>query len=180
FDSEHPEWRTGQWREVTIPDYPIPYPACFQWATVDTNQVCWFSGAAVSDGSLIREGYDLGNHSLSEDDRIFVDRIHNLIVNVLLVLETCPDLMSNVTSTETIAKPKGFGIAQKQKAANIRYPRWLGKSYKRTVNATPRKHHASPRTHWRRGHWRSLEGQHWKQNKRVWIKPVLVRASISE
>jgi len=53
----------------------------------------------------------------------------------------------------------------------------IGKDYKIKTEgfSRPQKAHASPSTHWRRGHWRNQAiGKERKENKLIWIEPVLV------
>lgn len=55
-------------------------------------------------------------------------------------------------------------------------PRWVGRRY-RYPEPTQDGTHASPRAHWRRGHWRGVRfGEGRKELKRVWIEPTLVNA----
>ena len=59
-------------------------------------------------------------------------------------------------------------------------PRWIGKGYarKQIIGGVPAGTHASPRMHWRRGHWRTQAvGEGRKDRRRVWIEPILVNAT---
>lgn len=61
------------------------------------------------------------------------------------------------------------------------YPRWIGRNYTRRVLLTgpPAGTHASPRTHWRRGHWRTQPvGPGRQDRRRLWIEPILVMAAL--
>lgn len=58
-------------------------------------------------------------------------------------------------------------------------PRWIGKHYarKQIIGGLPAGTHASPRMHWRRGHWRNQPvGEGRKDRRRMWIEPILVMA----
>lgn len=60
------------------------------------------------------------------------------------------------------------------------HPRWLGKDFKPVQQGTRRGHghHASPTTHWRRGHWRNQPHGPGRQMQRlVWIRPCMINAN---
>jgi len=147
------------------------------------------SGTAIDLNSnlIYQENSSLGKSDLTPDDRVFIQRIRNLVVNLLLALEYSPALLSDVVDRETTSK-QGFGkpLAQPSKriasasVRNTQYPRWLGKNYQPPMSLTATMgSHASPQSHWRRGHWRILEsgeGRRWKESKRIWIEPILVNS----
>ncbi|MEO1295747.1 MAG: hypothetical protein AAFW75_08075, partial [Cyanobacteria bacterium J06636_16] len=56
-------------------------------------------------------------------------------------------------------------------------PRTLSLPEKKTASGKPTAiTHASPRTHWRRGHWRNQAmGAGRRQRKLTWIKPTLIK-----
>lgn len=187
---DKPEWNHGRWRDIEIPEFKTEHNLHFQWTTIDSKETVWMSGTAInSDSNLIyQENSNLGKSTLTPDDRVFIQRIRNLVINVLLALEYSPGLLSDVvvgdswgdSQRETIFK-HGFGKPLnrgERQPPNIRYPRWLGRDYQppsplTTATGT----HASPQSHWRRGHWRILEsgeGRRWKKSKRLWIEPILV------
>jgi hypothetical protein len=178
-DNSHPEWQSGQWRDIKIEEFKVKHDLHFQWATTDTEQTCWFGGTAIAaDGSLIyQEKLSLGKNDFDEPDIEFNRKIRNLVINILLLLEHSPEIVEPISEAETKRKPKGFAVKPEKSDSNgTRYPRWLGKNYRYSQEKSTGSH-ASPRLHWRRGHWRSLEpsdNKPWKQHKRVWIEPVLV------
>ena len=181
-DSEHPEWNKGRWKNIEIEPFNLLHSLYFQICTVDSNETVWTSGTAInSDGALIYdETSNIGKHTLSTEDREFVQRIRNLVINVLLTLEFSPSLLTDIDRTETITATVGGGFAVRQTSSNIKYPRWLGKNYQhRSVLSAEKGTHCSPYIHWRRGHWRVLEsgeGKRWRDTKRLWIEPVLVNS----
>ncbi|MEG3908664.1 hypothetical protein [Microcoleus sp. POL10_C6] len=180
-DCEHPEWNSGSWHNIQIKPFSLEHNLYFQICTVDSLETVWTSGTAVkADGSLIYdENESLGKHTISIDDKAFLQRIRNLVINVLLALEFSPDLLMSVTESEIKRKNKGFQPINCT-FSNVRYPRWLGKNYQPfSVISADKKTHFSPCTHWRRGHWRMLEsgeGKRWRDSKRLWIEPVLVNS----
>jgi len=61
-------------------------------------------------------------------------------------------------------------------------PNFLGKSYRIRHDAAASGAHASPRLHWRRGHWRhqAVGPREAPGHKLLWIEPVLVSAAAPE
>ena len=94
-DSEHPQWNRGKWKQVQIEPFSLKHNLYFQICTVDSNETVWTSGTAIlSEGCANEEGgalmYDesssIGKHILSAADKEFVQRIRNLVINILLAL----------------------------------------------------------------------------------------------
>lgn len=97
-----------------------------------------------------------------------------LIVQVLLIMQYKPDLIT--TENASYERATGFG-AHKSKTITEYYPtRWLGKLYERKQsNHSPTGSHASPRAHWRKGHWHNFRhGPGRKELKLKWIEPIFV------
>lgn len=178
-DCEHPEWDFGNWHNIHIKPFSLKHERYFQICTVDSLETVWTSGTAVkADGSLIYdENESWGKHTISIDDKAFLQRIRNLVVNVLLTLEFAPALLMPVSDADIKIKSKGF-MPINRNLSNVRYPRWLGKNYKNfSVLSAEKRTHLSPYSHWRQGHWRVLEsgeGKRWRDCKRLWIQPVWV------
>ncbi|MEG4803549.1 hypothetical protein QUB63_22570 [Microcoleus sp. ARI1-B5] len=181
-DSQHPEWNRGQWRDIKIEPFNLKHHLYFQFCTVDSNETVWTSGTAIdAENNLIYDANSsIGKSLMTLADKEFIQRLRNLIINVLLALEFSPSLLVDVTESEFQSQSKGFGV-RSWRVSNIRYPRWLGKNYQsRSVLSEEKSTHSSPCIHWRRGHWRVLEsgeGKRWKEAKRIWIEPVLVKPS---
>ena len=179
-DSEHPKWSQAWWRSTEIePFNNLRHDLYFQICTIDSQETVWTSGTAIGDdGALIYDKTSsIGKDILTTDDKEFIQRIRNLVINVLLALEFSPSLLTDVTKTEAKTAKKGFANFA---SSNTRYPRWLGKNYQsKSVLSTDKGTHLSPCIHWRRGHWRLLEsgeGKRWKEARRLWIEPVLVNS----
>jgi len=193
----HPEWNSGKWKSISIHPFNLKYPLYFQYSCVDTHETVWTSGTAVAeDGNTLiyDENCDIGRDTLTPEDRVFIKRLRNLVINILLTLEFLPSLITDIDKKD-LPFTKGFGEKlQKFKTVN-RFPRWLGKGFSipqsdslNTLEETleeddkeekteVKKNHSSPIAHWRRGHWRVLEtgeGKRWKNAKRIWIKPMYV------
>jgi hypothetical protein len=100
----------------------------------------------------------------------------NIIYNVFLYLQSAPDDFEEVSMGATTSGRKGFGV---QKQSRQRTPIMIGgKRYAKRKQQTPATNHASPISHWRRGHWRN-QPHGSKENpsyKLVWIEPTLINA----
>ncbi len=178
-DSKHPEWNRGRWRNVEIEPYNLKHSLYFQICTIDTQETVWTSGTAIeSQGDLIYdETSSIGKNIMSVADKEFVQRIRNLVINILLTLEFRAEVITDVNPNETKIR-RGFGITQPSSIA--KFPRWMGKNYQpKSISNSNCSTHSSPCIHWRRGHWRVLEsgeGKRWRDTKRLWIEPVLVNS----
>ncbi|PSB49760.1 hypothetical protein C7B67_16420 [filamentous cyanobacterium Phorm 6] len=179
----HPEWDSYKWKGIGVKaDKENDDRLYFQVCTVDSNGIVWNAASPISDSGDM-EPYP-ASVKLSETDDLFLDKLRNLAINILLALEFSPSLFSDVTETEARQTSKGFAIVGASRGAShrpssvVRYPRWLGKNYQsKSVLSAEKSTHSSPCIHWRRGHWRVLqsgEDKRWKQTKRLWIQPVLV------
>ena len=94
-----------------------------------------------------------------------------LLVNSVLLIKHQPSLVS-------VEKSVGSGIGFSNKLSDEPMPvRWLGKNFfnDRTASRPGGGTHASPRAHWRRGHWHGYRyGEGRKALKRKWVQPVYV------
>lgn len=155
---------------------------CVQWGTVMVSGTLYAANLGVDRD----KGLNLGTNdyrgmitaeiNISEEDK-FLQQVGSLVLQVLLILQTRPDLVEEVT-------PLGFGGTKKQggrkdQEALLR-PRWIGKTYRirRESSTSAMDTHASPRTHWRRGHHKRVPvGERSKgERKWVWIEPTLVNS----
>lgn len=111
-----------------------------------------------------------------EAEEQFMDAVNRLVCGLFLWLTIEPD------SLEVASPPsggQGFGkVAEKKKRSTVGVwqPNWIGRGYEvkseSTVNGGT---HASPRSHWRRGHWRRQPiGEGRTERKLVWIEPMLI------
>jgi hypothetical protein len=94
-------------------------------------------------------------------------------LNAILIMTEVPELLEPARMLER--RPGKGGAAPVEWWA----PFWLGRTY---VTVRPQREpgdgtHASPRLHWRRGHWtRQVFGVGRAERKRIWIRPLLVNA----
>ncbi|MEG5175562.1 hypothetical protein QUB25_25990 [Microcoleus sp. B3-D7] len=191
----HPEWNCGKWKSISIQPLKLNYPLYFQYSTIDTHETVWTSGTAVSENGdtlIYDENCDIGRDTLTPEDRVFIQRIRNLVINILLALEFVPSLITDIDKKD-LSSTKGFGEKLQKPKTVDRFPRWLGKGFSLPQSdslttleeileedeekTTVKMIHSSPIAHWRRGHWRVLEtgeGKRWKNANRIWIKPIYV------
>ena len=107
-------------------------------------------------------------------EKMFVDNLLSITLQSLLWLQMRPP-------SESIPNGVGFKprIAQNNEPLN---PRWIGKGYKpkqitskTELSLKDSCSRSTPRTHWRRGHWREQRiGAGRSQIKSMWIEPILV------
>jgi hypothetical protein len=123
----------------------------------------------------------------SEKHKDFFHKIRNLVISVLLLMDVSGDsILTDVAPSETVEgrnHKKGFGKSRVELLA--KYPRWIGKNYQQKTErqqvARTKGSHSSPRTHWRRGHFRRLEpgeGKKWTAQQTLWIEPVLINVGV--
>lgn len=186
------DWCILHWSDLNYPERsqasadgfraePLPHSeACnLHWSTVDSAGALWFAGTSLSELGNLVFSHDIqaGLLQTNTADERFIDGMRSLALQVFLTLTYREDLLSQPESTGPFRRrlPK----QRAREAAPALSPRWLGKMYQRRVPqlAAKRGNHGSPRTHWRRGHWRQqVAGVGRKERKAVWIEPTLVNA----
>jgi hypothetical protein len=112
------------------------------------------------------------------EDMILIKKVIALCAHLLLAMNAVPE---QIEADHMLRPPKlKNGVVVKQE---LWAPRWIGRTYtwnRDRVNHGG--HHASPRLHPRRGHWRRqqigprVEDKKQRQSKVIWIKPMLVGA----
>jgi hypothetical protein len=134
----------------------------------------------VEDGSI----EPFGSDSLEPELESFFDRCHALVKNLILLMGSQPEMVSQ----ELVLPPRaqrGFGGVDHRKVQPIR---WVGKDFlsrretKRPAGSAGGSSggemgagRVSPRSHWRRGHWHTtLHGPGRKERRLTWFEPVLV------
>jgi hypothetical protein len=129
-----------------------------------------------TDGVLHLDNRWSGGSPSEPGDLEFLNTLRSLTLQVIMALQYQPELLNE---GEPPAQPKGFS-RPKQTEPNYRIPRWLGKNFQPKTNAIVSSStgtHASPRTHWRKGHLRQVAiGEGRSDRKVVWIQPVLVNS----
>jgi len=89
----------------------------------------------------------------------------NLVSNVMFYMDSDG---ASIEESQREGKSKGKGDS------GLWSPKWVGQRHRRDAD-TVKGTHASPRTHWRRGHWRNhAVGEGRLSRRRLWIKPMLI------
>ena len=150
INQNHPDWGTGKLGLLNIPKLPTQHPTQVYWATCDKFGTVWFTGTGVDGDQLYySERADLGRSLVSSKDQIFLSRMRNLVLNILLALQYNPGLIAEISEKEIATKARGFSLPKAH--TTIRRPRWLGKGYCRKSatqgNEGNSGTHASPRGH---------------------------------
>ncbi|MGH8679601.1 MAG: hypothetical protein ACREUQ_14780 [Burkholderiales bacterium] len=107
---------------------------------------------------------------LAVGEQEFLAQCRQLVFNVLLALDARPQLAGS--------PGRKVGATKKGARREIWEPTIVGRDY-RIVRARSGEAgtHASPRLHWRRGHYRNQAyGPGRTQHRRIWLEPVLVGA----
>jgi hypothetical protein len=117
------------------------------------------------------DGSDWSSFLTTEDTGV-----HRLLtkigVNLLMIMSSRPELSEVGTPVESPLTPDGRRPDNK-----LWSPNWIGRTYRHASRAEPDGTHASPRMHWRRGHWRHQPcGPNRSERKDIWIEPCLVSA----
>lgn len=99
-----------------------------------------------------------------------VNQFTSLAMKVLLTMTIRPDLITN----SVLERPESFKKGRVREA--LWSPRWIGKGYKKLYEKKSQTGtHASPETHFRKGHWRDQKhGPNLELVKTIWIEPVWV------
>lgn len=109
---------------------------------------------------------------MDPDDAKFGELCFGLAIQLVMVMEDEPGVLEK----------RALKKRTKLKDANGRHieywtPNWIGRNYKPLTEGEQGGTHASPRAHWRRGHWRfQAWGTGRKERKRIRIRPVKIMA----
>jgi hypothetical protein len=108
----------------------------------------------------------LGMHE--EIKGVLADVAYNAIIAIHMMTVSGGDVyISTPTPDEVLVNKKRIS---KGKKPLIEFRMITVDGRKSELSSTPHGTHASPRLHWRRGHWRTMK----KSGKKVWVDPMLV------
>lgn len=121
---------------------------------------------------------------LTEEDSGFVEKMGVIVFGTILAMNARPQLVEHGKLIKRVAKA--------DKIREFWSPNIIGAKYKfkrevpqvvkgKFVHAPGRETgtHASPRMHWRRGHYRNQPvGPGRKERKNIWIEPCLIGAEV--
>jgi len=152
----------------------------------DSNDTPKLKISVVEDGLAVQTGNAVNAVKDQEAEARFIDELRNLALQCLLLMQVQPELISLGEILEPCigAKKRGFATTHRS-SKPVLSPNWLGKDYasqrvseRKSFQAEKTKTRDSPRTHWRRGHYRrSLYGSRDAKEptyRMSWIEPVIV------
>lgn len=164
------------------------------WTTTTASGVIYASSTNLRMNEEGEGELDSGNNHFEtftnfgiEVDRSAEDKflytVSSVLLQTLLLMQIRPELVT--ASSQLQASPGlGFNQAAKEKrsASQLWTPNWIGKEYaapkhnSTTTTKTGTGTHASPRPHWRRGHFRRVVVGKRDQNQREWrwFEPIRV------
>ncbi len=153
-----------------------------RWATVLQNGTRYASTVEFAGNHLVHGNFQtIGNKGTPDANRDidleqdFLSRVEKIVIQTLLYLQIRPDDLAPPRKVSVSYKGQDFG----QKANKDRLtPLIIGQQFQpqtERILRSGRGTHATPRTHWRRGHWRRVAfGEGRQQREWRWIQPVLV------
>jgi len=127
----------------------------------------------IHDGNELRfklsdKVYDPNSRLIIEKEKYMPSYVHSAITAIyMMTLSKNSFYMSVPTSEEIRANRKRIS---KGKKPLIEFKMAVIEGKKAIISSTPHGTHASPRLHWRRGHWRRTP----KSGKQIWIAPMEV------
>jgi len=164
-------------RDTKYP-YSVTTKKGLLWTTYSPETDCMYGGKGYGEG-LVSDAFDKFPQHIEENYAEFgvpndggVVSIPTLLIKLML-LTAEPGLLSEGTVIRRVK-------AGKKKKINLWSPNWVGYKYnhKRELKTGQGNTHASPRLHWRRGHYRMQPHGPLTERKvkTIWIAPVLIGA----
>lgn len=109
---------------------------------------------------------------ITKDDEAFLSQMVCLCFSILLSVSVRPEMLTEGRRVT--------GKRAKRRQRETWTPNYIGRNYvarRESQGGT----HASPRLHWRRGHFRHQRyGAHLSESKLIWIEPTIVSAKENE
>ncbi|MCT7984916.1 hypothetical protein NG796_16720 [Laspinema sp. A4] len=154
-----------------------------RWVTVLRNGTSYASLVEINGDELVRGNFSMGTQCLTDSnqdltlEQQFQLTLEKIVLQTLLYLQIRPDDLLAPTNAVRISN-KGQGFAGKKSDKDRLNPLILGQQFQpqtERISRSAHSTHATPRTHWRRGHWRRVAvGEGRQERKWRWIQPVLV------
>jgi hypothetical protein len=166
----------------TIASLPVDCEK-LRWLTVLQNGTRYASTVEFAGDHLVHGSFgtvgDEGAPDANRDvelEQQFLNRVEKIIIQTLLYLQIRPDDLTAPQKVPVSHKGQGFG-GQKSSTDRLT-PLIIGQQFQpqtERISRSSHSTHATPRTHWRRGHWRRVAvGEGRQERKWRWIQPVLV------
>jgi hypothetical protein len=171
----NPEDRFVVWftMEAGADKVPIDFTSSYQMSKVfeDTLTFGKFSDSTSKDVEEHPERYGVAPNEKEEVE--LSAKVNSFAVSLLMAMTARPELVENGGMIRKRSEKKG------RVKPELWHPNVVGRAYRiiRSPGTEAQGTHASPRMHWRRGHFRHQKfGLGWAQTKVIWIEPVLVNA----
>ena len=117
---------------------------------------------------------DTEGRAVVDEERRFTHNLSDLLLKCLLVMQSRPELIEMAQAQADVLPTTGRRGKGKNAGEILLTPNWIGKDYQ-PRRAPQGGTHASPTTHWRRGHLKRVAiGEGRRDRKWVWIEPTLV------
>ena len=141
----------------------------------DNAEVVWVSGSGYMDGKIIESNNQLGGSKTDQAEHDWLKKVFAIALQSLLTISYMPELIEETPQSEPSSV---LSKGNRSPAPKKLYPRWIGRSFERKGGKRSRTGtHASPATHWRKGHWRQqVCGEGRQQRRLIRIKPMLINA----
>jgi hypothetical protein len=118
--------------------------------------------------SLSNKVYDPNSKLIIEKEKYMPSYLHSAIVAIYMMTMGKNNFYMSVPTLEEAATNRKR--ISKGKKPLIEFKMAVIEGKKTAMSSTPHGTHASPRLHWRRGHWRTMT----KSGKKTWIAPMEV------
>lgn len=172
-----PEYSQGKAYGVEVPYLKHDHPINMHWSAIENEGIGWYSGTGLTaDGKIEFSNVSVGQSKINQNDINFLAQMRSIVLQVFLLLQYEPDILKDVRADET-PTPKVQGFQRQKTTEKFLYPRWIDEPVRkaRKISSEARGTHASPVTHWRRGHWKTVPcGEGRADRKWVRIAPTMV------
>jgi hypothetical protein len=163
---------------------PVDYTSSFPTAmNVNEMDSAPFHDASYMEEAKLHLGFD--PHEVKADlpsgsaERVFQLKMQSFAVKLMLALTARPSVvkLGNITRPEKIKK----GRVKHDALWSPNLVGWDYRAVRVRPDGAPAGSHASPRMHWRKGHWRNqpFGPKPWtdaSERRLAWIEPVLINA----
>ena len=142
----------------------------------------------IEDGFAALTGGELSVISSQDAERQFIQQFRDLSLQCLLIMQIRPDLISDEEELKGAKRTKGQGFGAQISSKPILSPNWIGRDYQikkessseQVVKEAQQKKRASPRTHWRKGHFANVPygpmNVHPRPSRMRWREPKIINA----
>lgn len=122
----------------------------------------------VPDAVVVEKNLTGWESDLATSEADFLERLGVILFGTLLAMNARPNLITREKFTHAVKDKRG--VRREWWSPNI-----IGEHYRSPKQSPGTGTHASPRLHWRRGHFRNQPfGPGRSERKQIWLEPVMV------